>query len=300
MKDRRDGKVIQSEDPMYTFMPYIMGDRTDNEALLNVTIDMTETVKYLEKKNAEDPEFRYTIFHVVIAALAKTIYNRPKLNQYIAGHRHYERNEISFCFTAKNKFADNSSEFVVYLVTEDDGSNLVAQVHDKICSEVYKTRKASEKGEEANDTNNMMAVLNRIPRPLLRAVVRFLFWLDYHDMLPKAILNVDPYRATVFISNLGSIKLEASYHHLINWSLNSFFVLANRMHKMPFFHDDGTYEMKDGMNFGITIDERIGDGFYFARSLFLFEAIMKHPECLDDPISAPLDSYFSKEEWYNR
>ena len=29
------------------------------------------------------------------------------------------------------------------------------------------------------------------------------------------------------------------------------------MHKMPFFNDDGTYEMKDGMSFGFTIDELI-------------------------------------------
>jgi len=121
----------------------------------------------------------------------------------------------------------------------------------------------------------------------------------YHDILPKAIKEVDPYRATVFISNLGSIKMEASYHHLINWSLNSIFVLANRMHKMPFFNDDGTYEMKDGMSFGFTIDERIADGFYFAKSLALFKNILANPECLDEPLSASFDKYVKEEDWFN-
>ena len=93
--------------------------------------------------------------------------------------------------------------------------------------------------------------------------------------------------------------MEASYHHLINWSLNSIFVLANRMHKMPFFNDDGTYEMKDGMSFGFTIDERIADGFYFAKSLALFKNILAYPECLDEPLSASFDKYVKEEDWFN-
>ncbi len=293
--DRSDGTLVHSNDPMHVFMPYIMGTRTENEALLNATFDMTNVVKYLEKKNSEKPEFKYTIFHVVVAALAKTIYMRPKMNIFIAGHKHYMRREISFCFTAKNKFADNAGEFVMYLVAEDNDTKIIDQIHDKICSEVYKTRKDAEKPEtDSNGTNNMMRAFNKIPRPILRFVIRVLNWMVYHDIIPKAIKEVDPYRATVFISNLGSIKMEASYHHLINWSLNSIFVLANRMHKMPFFNEDGTYEMKDGMSYGFTIDERIADGFYCAKSLKVFEQIVKHPECLDDTLSAPLDKYLDE------
>ncbi|MBR6957084.1 MAG: hypothetical protein IKH73_01405, partial [Erysipelotrichaceae bacterium] len=82
--DRSDGTLVHSNDPMHVFMPYIMGTRTENEALLNATFDMTNVVKYLEKKNSEKPEFKYTIFHVVVAALAKTIYMRPKMNIFIA------------------------------------------------------------------------------------------------------------------------------------------------------------------------------------------------------------------------
>ena len=295
--DRKDGHRVYSSDPMQTFMPFILGERTDNEAVLNATFDMTAVVDYLKRKNDENPQYKYTIFHVVIAALAKTIYLRPRMNIFIAGHRQYQRDEVSFCFTAKNKMADNAGEFVMYLVAED-GSPLTEQIHDKICSEVYKVRSESEKGNETNGTNNLMATLNKIPRPLLRFVVSILVWMQYHDILPEAVRAVDPYRATVFISNLGSIKLEASYHHLVNWSLNSIFVLANRMHKMPFFNDDGTYEMKDGMTFGFTIDERIADGFYFGKSLNLFKNILAHPEILDDKLSDPIDRYIRKENWY--
>ena len=297
-KDRRGAKLVVSHDPMHDFMPYIMGNRTENEALMNVTFDMTAVVDYLKKKNDENPQYKYTIFHMVVAALAKTIYMRPHLNRYIAGHRCYQRDTISFTFTAKSKFSDNGGEFVTVITADDTEGSLLDQIHDKICGEVYKIRSSSKDDNLTDDTSKMMTIFNKIPRPILRLVIKFLNWLVYHDWLPKAIVDVDPYQATVFISNLGSIKLEATYHHLINWSLNSIFVLANRMHKQPFFNEDGTYEMRDGMSFGFTIDERIADGFYFAKSLMLFEQIIKHPELLDRQLSASIDDIVAEEEWH--
>lgn len=294
-KDRKDGTLVVSPDPMHDFMPYIMGSRTENEAVMSYTFDMTAVTEYLKKKNAENPEFKYTIFHVIVAALAKVIYLRPALNRFIAGHRCYERKDISFTFTAKKKFADNAGEFVTMIKAEDDGTSLVDQIHDKICDEVYKVR--SDK--VVDGTSQYMTVFNKIPRPVLRLVIRFLNWLVYHDWVPNAIREVDPYLSSVFISNLGSIKMEANYHHLINWSLNSIFVIANTMYKQPFFNEDGTYEMKDGMNLSFTIDERIADGFYFAKSLVLFKKIIANPEMLDDPLGTPIDKYVEKEQWFN-
>ena len=298
-KDRKDGKLVISSDPMHDFMPYIMGNRTENEALANVTLDMTAVVDFLKKKNDASPEFKYTIFHVVVAALAKTLYLRPNLNRFIAGHRCYDRYDISFTFTGKSKMTDKGGEFITIVKAEKTEQSLVDQMHDKICAEVYKVRKSSaEQGELTDGTSKMMTIFNKIPRPILRLVIRFLNWLVYHDWVPQAIRDVDPYLSSIFISNLGSIKMEANYHHLINWSLNSIFVIANRMYKQPFFNEDGTYEMKDGMNISVTIDERIADGFYFAKSLELFKNILAHPEMLEDPLGEPIDKYIAQEDWF--
>lgn len=297
-KNRRGATRVVSSDPMHDFMPYIMGNRTENEALLNATFDMSNVVSYLEKRNSENPEFKFTIFHIVVAALAKTVYLRPHLNRYIAGHRCYQRDEITFTFTAKSKMTDKGGEFITILKAEDDGTSLVDQIHDKICNEVYKVRSTSNDENLTDGTSKMMTLFNKIPRPVLRWVIRLLNWLNYHDWLPQSIIDIDPYQSTVFISNLGSIKMEASYHHLINWGLNSIFVLANRMHKQPLFHEDGSYEMVDQMSFGFTIDERIADGFYFAKSLALFKNILAHPELLEDPISKPINDYISEENWF--
>ncbi|MBQ4136861.1 MAG: hypothetical protein IJD67_02015 [Clostridia bacterium] len=71
--DRADGKLIGKLDSMHAFMPYMLPGRVANEAVMNELIDMTAVLEYLEKKNADSPEFKYTIFHVVCAAVAKTI-----------------------------------------------------------------------------------------------------------------------------------------------------------------------------------------------------------------------------------
>ncbi|MDI9540008.1 MAG: 2-oxo acid dehydrogenase subunit E2 [Bacillota bacterium] len=283
-KDRRDGYLVKEHDPMHMMMPYIMGGRADNEAVLCDVFDMTNIVKYMKEKN-ETAQYKYTYFHVILAALAKTVYLRPLMNRYTIGHRFYDRKDISFSFTAKNKFADDAAESLVIIKADDNDESIAEQIHNKICAEVYKIKTE----EIQDDTTNVMAFLTKIPRPLLKIVTKLLFTLDYYDKLPKVILDVDPYRTTAFVSNLGSINMDAEYHHLINWSTSSVFVLINKVKKMPFFNDDGTYEMKDAVKISFTIDERIADGFYFMKSLTVFKHLLENPELLDAPISTPID-----------
>ncbi|MGI6607581.1 MAG: 2-oxo acid dehydrogenase subunit E2 [Erysipelotrichaceae bacterium] len=283
-KDRRDGYLVEEHDPMHMIMPYIMGGRADNEAVLCDNFDMTKVIEYMKKKN-ETAQHKYTYFHVVLAAIAKTIYLRPLMNRYTIGHRFYDRKDISFSFTAKNKFQDDADESLVIIRVDDNDENISEQIHNKICKEVYKIKTE----ELQDDTTNVMSWLVKIPRPLLKIVTRLLFTLDYYDKLPKALVDVDPYRTSVFIANLGSINLDAEYHHLINWSTNSVFIVLNKVKKMPFFNDDGTYQMKDAVKISFTIDERIADGFYFVKSFAIFKHLLENPELLDAPISTPID-----------
>ncbi len=281
--DRRDAYLVRESDPMHLIMPYLMGERADNEAVMSEQFDLTKLKAYLNKKN-ETAQYKYTYFHFILAAMAKTIYLRPKMNRFYTAKRLYERDNISFSFTAKNKFSDNADESLMVLKTDDDDKSLLDQMHDKVCAQVYKIRKE----EKTDDTTAQLGWLTKIPRPILKLVIKLLFFLQYHDWLPKFLNDVDPYRSTVWISNLGSIKTSAQYHHLINWSLCSIFVIENKSKIVPVFQEDGTYEMKEVMEISFTIDERIADGFYFARSVELFKSFFDNPELIDQPISAPL------------
>lgn len=281
--DRRDAYLVRDNDPMHLIMPYLMGERADNEAVLTEQFELAKVKEYLAKKS-ETAQYKYTYFHFILAAMAKTIYFRPKMNRFYTANRLYERDNISFSFTAKNKFNDHADESLLVLKAEDNETSILEQMHDKVCAEVYKIREE----EKHDDTTTQLEWLTKIPRPILKLVVKLLFWLQYHDWLPAALNNVDPYRSTVWISNLGSIKTSANYHHLINWSLCSIFVIENKSKIVPVFAEDGTYEMKEVMDISFTIDERIADGFYFARSVELFKTFFENPELIDQPLSAPL------------
>ncbi len=284
--DRADATLIRDADPMHNFMPYLLLDRTQNECLMNDEIDLTNTLKYIEEKNQSDVDFKYTIFHVVIATLAKTIYLRPAMNRFVQGHRLYQRKDISFSFVVKRAFSDRAEEALVIMKLDPDSElSPMDQVYTRIRKEVNYIRKENQ----TDGSTDVMRVLNYLPRPILRIVSRLLFWLEYHGWVPKSLVKVDPYHSTCFVSNLGSIKMTASYHHLANWGTNSFFTLIGELKWLPIFQQDGSYEMKQFLPLGFTVDERIADGFYFANSIKVLRRILENPQILDQPFAAPLE-----------
>ncbi len=284
--DRKDATWIRTADPMHTLMPYLLLGRTDNEALLNDEVDLTAVSAYLAEKNSSNPEFKYTIFHVVLAAIAKTIYLRPAMNRFMQGNRLYQRDDISFSFVVKRKFSDKGEEALVIMKVDPESElSPLEQIYSRIKKEVYKIRKENAN----NDTGKLMESLAQLPRPIMKFVSKLLFWLEYRGLLPESLAKIDPYHSTCFVSNLGSIKMSASYHHLVDWGTNSFFVIIGEKKWQPVFEKDGTYEMKEMLPLGFTIDERIADGFYFANSVKILRYIMKHPEILDMPINTPIN-----------
>ncbi len=284
--DRKDGILVRDMDAMHAFMPFLLPDRADNEAVMNETVDLTAINAYLAAKNAGDPEFRYTFFHVICAAMAKVIVLRPKMNRFYAGHRLYDRRDIVFSFVVKKKFTDDSQEALAMIrIDRDGGAPPIEQIYEGVRKIVYDVRKR----EKTDGTTEKIGILNKLPRPVLCTVIRALRWLDYHGWYPDALMKDDPYFSSVFISNLGSIRMNATYHHLTNWGTNSIFVVADEKKRMPYFSADGTYEMKETLGLGMTIDERIADGLYFANSIRLLRRLFREPSLLDLPIRTPVD-----------
>ena len=78
--DRKDGVLLRNLDGMHFITPIIYPNRCDNEAYISETIDLTNMNAYLQKKNAQSADFPYTMFHIIVAALIKTITLRPKMN----------------------------------------------------------------------------------------------------------------------------------------------------------------------------------------------------------------------------
>ena len=118
--DRKAGVLLRDLDGMHFITPLIYPNRCDNEAYIRETIDLTNMNTYLKKKNETETEFPYTMFHLIVAALVKTITLRPKMNRFIANKNFYQRNEVSMSFVVKKQFADEAAEALAVIHAKDD------------------------------------------------------------------------------------------------------------------------------------------------------------------------------------
>jgi hypothetical protein len=280
--DRKDGKLLRDLDSMHYIVPLLYPNRCDNEAFISERVDLTAINAYLEKKNADGGEFPLKLFYVIVAAMARTVALRPKMNRFIANKNVYQRNELTASFVVKKQFADNANEALAIIHFSDDDT--IDTVKDKIVAQITSCR-----SDKADSSTESMDMFNRMPRFLSRFIVWIVCRLDVHGLVPASLIESDPYYSSIVLTNLGSIKLHSGYHHLTNWGTNSLFVAVGERKLRPFFSDDGTFEMRDSLDLGLTVDERIADGYYYSKSVRLLKKLLENPELLERPLTEEVD-----------
>ena len=286
MRDRFDGTYVKNIDSMHYIMPFMYPDRCDNQAFFTFKIDLSNLNAYLEKKNQLDPEYKYNLFQCIITATLKTITLRSKLSMFIHNRKMYQRNEVSAAFTVKQEFTDDGGEVLAFLHAQPDWT--IDDVHNEIKRQL---KKLKQKGY-ADASTSFMDKFNQLPKWISSPIVSYICHLEKKGRIPKALVETDPYHASVVFANLGSIGLPNGYHHLTNWGTTSLFVLIGSAGRLPFFEHE-TVEFRDGVEIGFTVDERIADGFYFSKSIKMLTMFLENPELLDRPMNETL----SDELW---
>lgn len=281
--DRRDGKLLRNLDAMHFLMPLIYPNRCDNEAFISERIDLTNINNYLDKKNKEENDYKYNLFQVIVSAVLKTITLRPKMNRFIANKNMYQRNEVSAAFVIKKIFEDNSEEGMAFIHSKP--TDTIDTVHNEIYRQVHRVRKETKQ----DSTVETMEIINKLPRFISKALVRFVCFLEKRGKVPAFIVSTDPYYSSVLLSNLGSIKLKSGYHHLTNWGTTSVFLVVGEKKIRPFYDNDGNLQMKDSVDLGLTVDERIADGYYFSKTVKLLKKLLENPELLERPFGEEVD-----------
>ncbi len=279
---RRDATLLRDIDSMHYIMPLIMPNRCDNEAFISEQIDLTNAEKFLAKKNAENPEYKYTIFHIIVTAVLKTITLRPQLNRFYANYNLYQRNEITASFTMKKVFTDEGGEALARITSKPTDN--VDSIHAEICRQAAYVR-----NEGDDQSTESMDALQKVPLIFKKALGAGARFLDSHGWMPESVIATDPFHSSVILANLGSIKLHAGYHHLTNWGTTSVFCIVGEMKKRPFFDEDGNMDMRPSIDIGLTVDERISDGFYCSRAVRLLKLLLENPELLEQPLDTKVD-----------
>ena len=194
----------------------------------------------------------------------------------------YQRNEVTAAFVVKKLFTDNGAEALAIIHAKSEDT--IDTIHDGIYRQVSSCR-----SEKKDDSTAAMDTLQKLPRFLVKIALRFFHFLDRHGRVPQSLIATDPYYASVVLSNLGSIKLHSGYHHLTNWGTNSLFCIIGEKKLRPFCDENGNMEMRDSIDLGLTVDERIADGYYFSKTVRLLRKLLENPELLELSLNEEVD-----------
>lgn len=277
-KSRPDGTYLRNLPHFTRMLPYLMPTRSESCIYFEQQFDVTQTLEYVRRLNraSEGNGKRVTFFQVFLCAAARTLAVRPNLNRFISGYNYYQRNKILFNFVAKKDLTDEGAEINVLIPFEPDET--LSSVAAKVAA--FVTRGKGDEGAKSDDTN---ALLMKLPRWMLRVVIWALRVLDYHNMLPASFILSMPFWASIFFTNVGSVGIDAPFHHNFNIGTCGFFVALGKIRKERVVCPDGAVQERDMVKVTFTYDDRIADGIYCGRAIDLFRGFVENPEQLEKP-----------------
>jgi len=262
---RPDGNYVSDVPATRRIMPFIMPTRTESAVYFEQELDLTRTLPFLEQFNARNPGCRAGIFHLFIWAAVRALHARPRLNRFIAGSHLYARDGVWISYSAKKALNDDSP-LVVLKRRFEPGLDFAATV--KFLAGDIEVGRSDQKSHVDKELSLFLA----LPAPLLRLGVRLLRWLDGWNLLPGGFIHPDPMYASLFVANLGSVRLESAFHHLYEWGNTPLFAALGRKKEVL-----GPGGPRTVCSVKYTFDERVEDGLYCAQSLELLKAVFEDP-----------------------
>lgn len=282
--DRKDAKLCRDITGMGQICIDLKPKRSLSELFINQKMDVTELVEYINKhKENCSEEDKITYFHAFMTSVAKVMYNRSLLNRFVANRHLYEHNNISISFVMKVEFNDKSEEIMVIIPIEEDDN--IFTISKKISEKVDRVR---TKGDTGSGANTAIQILGKLPN-ILRVPILGLFKLvDKWGILPASLMEDNLYYSSMLVSNIGVLKCGGIYHNVTDFGTCSGIITMGEI-KEEIVKVNNKNEKKYYCEFGITIDERIADGFYLIKSIHLIEYLFKHPELLEENASEKIE-----------
>lgn len=274
--DRCDGRRIRTLPPITMVTPYIMPDRTGASNQIMTPIDITNAEKYVQQKRKEGLT-GFGMTHVLITAYVRCVAMYPGLNRFLSGQRVYSRDrDVQFSMAIKKDMTVDAPDTCIKL--HFDPADTAYDVYKKFEAAVEEVKNTPLN----NDMDQLAKLLSFIPGVVLRFVVWLLRVLDYFGLLPKFLMEISPFHASVFFTSMGSLGIPAIIHHLYDFGNIPAFCAFGKKYKKTEVNLSGEMVTKRYMDCGFNLDERTVDGFYYATVLKTFIRLVQHPERLDE------------------
>ncbi len=249
--------------------------RCDADVFINTGVDVTNLVEYINKKKEEG--YHYTYFHAFVLALAKTIYNRPKLNRFVQNRHMFEHTDVVIAFVAKVEFNDHAKELMLQIPINPDETldSLSNKIREKVEAIRNKKNKTKEKG-----ANSAIEIVGKLPNLIRVPLIGLIKLMDKWGILPKSLQEDNLYFSSALVTDIGSLQSDSIYHNNANFGTSSSMTAIGEI-RDKVVAKDGKEKIIKSCNFGINFDERIADGFYMIKSFKLLEYILNNPELLE-------------------
>ncbi len=271
---RSDGKKVKNMNIIEKAGPFFMPQRIDAVNLIKVQVPCAPLDEFIAKERRNGKHYTYT--HILFAMLVRVLYTRNRMNRFIMRGTTYQRNYISISMDIKKRLEDEADDITLKLYFT--GRESLEEIKDMIDSEIAKNLEP----ETVHKTTKAAGKLCHLPDFLFRWVMALIRWLDKHGMMPKALIKASPFHTSCFVTNLKSIKLPAIYHHLYNFGTTSMFISMGKEKMEPYVENNKELKIAKMLTLGMTLDERIADGFYMGKTLKLCKDLLANPECLVD------------------
>lgn len=269
---RADGRRLRKTDPMYKVAAHIMDKRVDSMNMITIDIPYDPMHEYIVQKRKEG--IRISHMSLVIAAYIRTMAEYPELNRFIVNKKVYARNEVAVGMVVLKSLEDHDGTMSKMYF---DKSNTIFEINDIINKYVEENRQ----NPENNGTEKIIKVLLSVPG-LLRFGVSFLKFLDKHGLLPKSIINMSPFHMSLGITNLASIRTNHIYHHCYEFGTTGVFMAMGITREIA-VRKGNEITFVRSLPIGVTMDERICSGSYFASAFKALKKYLTNPELLEVP-----------------
>lgn len=269
---RADGRRLRNTDPMYRVAAHIMDKRIDSMNMTTIDIPYEPLQEYINKKRKDGINISHMA--LIIAAYLRTSSQFPEVNRFIVNKKVYARNEFAVGMVVLKSLKDHYGTMSKMYFKPD---NTIFDVNNIINTYVAENQETPEN----NGTEKIIKVLLSIPG-LLTVGVKFFKFLDKHGLLPKAIIDMSPFHMSLGITNLASIRTNHIYHHCYEFGTTSIFMAMGNLREVP-KRKGKEVIFEKCLPIGVTMDERICSGSYFASAFKCMKKYLANPELLEVP-----------------
>jgi hypothetical protein len=267
---RPDGDLVRGVPPTKAIMPYLMRGRNESAVYFEQRIAMRNADAFVREFNQSHPETPITVQHLVMWAITHVLDEFPTMNRFVVGGRLYQRRGIWFTYSAKQSLKGPSPLLV--LKRRFDPAEPFEAMVEAMARQLHDDRYSGVVARADAEA----ALILKLPGLLRRAVIAVGRFADAFGMMPGSMIEHDPMYASAFFANLGSIGMDACYHHLYEYGSIGIFCVIGRATTDPGSPTSGP-DRRRTMVLRWTFDERVEDGVVAGYALKRAKQILEDP-----------------------